>query len=317
MFYFIVNKAGGSGNARKTWRQVAKLMDEKGIEYKAFATEYPGHATEIAKRISTLREKDIRLIVVGGDGTINEVLNGIENFEKIKFGVIPTGSGNDFARGLGIPKDTKEALEIILSSVGENRIDLGRVRADNSADRIFGISSGIGLDAIVCKKVQSSVMKKVLNKLHLGSLSYILMTIQNLFTMKKYNVHVRVHKENKPEVPDIIENYSVDYCDLIFLSGMNFKAEGGGVPMAPGALADDGLLSICAVNGIPKWRAFFMLALLVKEKHKGHKGINLYNAERLDFAADVPMVLHADGEYLGDVKKITMECMHNKLKILT
>ena len=316
MFYFIVNNAGGSGNARKTWRTVVQLMKKKGIGYKAFNTEYPGHATDLAKKISDLQDSDKRVIVVGGDGTINEVLNGIKDFDRIKLGVIPTGSGNDFARGLDIPKDTKEALEIILSSIGEKRIDIGRVRADNGSDRLFAISSGIGLDAIVCKKVDASVRKKLLNKLHLGSLSYVLMTIQTLFVMKEYNVHVRVHKENKPEVPDIIENYSVDYCDLIFLSGMNCRAEGGGVPMAPDAKVDDGLLSICVANGIPKWRAFFMLAILMKGKHKGHKGISLYNAEKLDFSADEPMVLHADGEYLGDVRKITMECLHNKLKML-
>ena len=316
MFYFIVNKSGGSGNARRTWASVVKLMKEKEIEYKAYATEYRGHATEIAGKICDFPDKDKRIIVVGGDGTINEVVNGIKDFEKVKLGVIPTGSGNDFARGLDIPKDPKEALELILSSVGERRIDLGHVRADNGADRFFVISSGIGLDAIVCKKVQTSVSKKILNKIHLGSFSYVLMTVKNLFTMKKYNGHVRVHKEDKPEVPDIIENYSVDYCDLIFLAGMNCKAEGGGVPMAPGAAVDDGLLSICAVNGIPKWKALFMLMLLMKEKHKGRKGINLYDAEKLDFSADVPMVLHADGEYLGDVKKITMESLKQKLKML-
>ncbi len=316
MYYFIVNKAGGSGNARKTWKKVARLMHEKKLEYKAFATEYAGHASEIAARISTLPDEDIRMIVVGGDGTINEVLNGIKHFDRIKFGVIPTGSGNDFARGLGIPKDTKEALELILSSIGQRKIDIGKVKADNGAERLFGISAGIGLDAIVCKKVQSSVRKKLLNKLHLGSLSYVLMTVQTLFTMKKYNVHVRVHKESKAGVPGILDNYSVDYCDLIFLAGMNMVAEGGGVPMTPDAEYDDGLLSICAVNGIPKWRAFFNLVKLIKGQHKGRKGFNLYNAEKLDFAADVPMVLHADGEYLGDVRKITMECIHNKMQML-
>ena len=316
MYYFIVNKHGGSGNARKTWHEVRHLMKEKGIEYKAYATSYVGHGAELASKVCALPDDDIRLIVVGGDGTINEVLNGITDFDKIKLGVIPTGSGNDFARELEIPRDTGEALDLVLSSIGEKRIDLGRVWADNGSDRIFGISSGIGLDAIVCKKVQNSVQKKLLNKLHLGSLSYILTTIKTLFVMKKYDVNVRVYKENKPEVPDIIENYAVDYCDLIFLAGMNFKCEGGGVPMTPGAKPDDGLLSVCAVNGVPKWKAFFKLTKLMKGTHKGSRGFNLYDAEKLELRAAEPMVLHADGEYLGDVKLITMEVLPKKLRVL-
>ena len=77
------------------------------------------------------------ILVLGGDGTINEVLNGIQNFEKTKFGIIPTGSGNDFARGLGIPKNTKKALDIIFNADGTKKIDLGCVKTELCERRIF------------------------------------------------------------------------------------------------------------------------------------------------------------------------------------
>ncbi len=311
MYYFIVNYTGGSGKAKKTWNRVHFLLKQKGINYKAYVTKYTGHATEIAKRISELEEEDIRLVVVGGDGTINEVLNGITDFSRIRFGLIPTGSGNDFARGMGIPKDTDAALDMLLSATRGVDIDLGEVTTENGYKRIFGISSGIGLDAIVCKKMLSSKTKNILNRFRIGHVAYILLTISTLFSMETYKVKVWMKLSNGKD-----SEQSLSFKDLIFLAAMNFPAEGGGVPMNPMAKYDDGLLSICAVSGIPKWRTFLMLPVLMKSKHVGKKGFMLQDVEYLVFDADRPMVLHGDGEYLGDEKHIEMKVLRGILNVL-
>ena len=311
MYYFIVNYTGGSGKAKKTWDRVHFLLKQKGINYKAYVTKYTGHATELAKRISELEEEDIRLVVVGGDGTINEVLNGITDFSRIRFGLIPTGSGNDFARGMGIPKDTDAALDMMLSATRGVDIDLGEVTTENGYKRIFGISSGIGLDAIVCKKMLSSKTKNILNKFRIGHVAYILLTISTLFSMETYKVKVWMKLSNGKD-----SEQSLSFKDLIFLAAMNFPAEGGGVPMNPMAKYDDGLLSICAVSGIPKWRTFLMLPVLMKSKHVGKKGFMLQDVEYLVFDADRPMVLHGDGEYLGDEKHIEMKVLRGILNVL-
>ncbi len=311
MYYFIVNYTGGSGNARKTWNRVHQLLAEKGIEYKAYVTKYGGHAAELAKRISEFDEEDIRIIVVGGDGTINEVLNGIQDMSRVRFGVIPTGSGNDFARGMGIPKNTDNALDIILNSVRGKDIDLGEVMTESGYRRIFGISSGIGLDAIVCKKMLNSKVKNFLNKFRLGSLAYLILTVINLFTMETYKVKVWMKTGDGDN-----EEVSLSFKDLIFLAAMNFYAEGGGVPMNPMADAEDGQLSICAVSGIPKWKTFLMFPVLIKGKHVDKKGFLLKNAEYLVFDADRPMVLHADGEYIGDETHIEMKVLRNALNVM-
>ncbi len=315
MYYFIVNYTGGSGNARSTWNKVHTLLKQKGVEYKAYVTKYGGHAAELARRISDEAEEDFNLVVVGGDGTINEVLNGLPDLGRVSFGVIPTGSGNDFARGMGIPKDTEQALDIILSSEGGRSIDLGEVITESGYRRIFGISSGIGLDAIVCKKMLKSKTKAFLNKFKLGSLAYILLTIQTLFSMETYKVKVWMKlKSTGGGLSE--EELSLSFKDLIFLAAMNFSAEGGGVPMNPAADAEDGLLSICAVSGIPKWRTFLMLPVLMKAKHVGKKGFLLKDAEYLVFDADRPMVLHADGEYIGDETHIEMKVLRRALRVM-
>ena len=106
MIYFIVNNTARTGKSRAIWLEMKELLENRSIEYKAYQTKYAGHATELARKISSLPEDRIYLITVGGDGTLNEVINGISDFSRIVLGILPIGSGNDFARGMGISRDT-------------------------------------------------------------------------------------------------------------------------------------------------------------------------------------------------------------------
>ena len=167
MYYFIVNEQGGSGKAKKTWAKVQKLLKKESVEFKAIYTKVDFGASQAAGQISSLPGQK-RIVVVGGDGTINEVINGFTCFDSLSLGVIPTGSGNDFARGIGLRKNAAKCLKRILASDGSKRIDLGRVHFDDGRSRLFGISSGLGMDAIVCKKALVSKLKDALNKIGLG-----------------------------------------------------------------------------------------------------------------------------------------------------
>ena len=97
---------------------------------------------------------------------------------------------------------------------------------------------------------------------------------------------------------------------------MNFKAEGGGVPMAPKADATDGKLSICSVHGIPKWRTFLCLPFLVAAKHTGIRGFDIDDCGTCEVRLKDPMVLHADGEYCGDVTKLQFRCLPGMLRVM-
>ena len=109
---------------------------------------------------------------------------------------------------------------------------------------------GAGLDALVCKKALKSKVKDALNKLHLGKLTYLFLTVQSLFTMQTTDAGAVFDGKGQK-----------NHKKMIFAAAMNFRAEGGGVPMAPGADAQDGKLSVCMAWGIPKWRTFFMFTI--------------------------------------------------------
>lgn len=307
MLYFIVNHTSATGKCRNVMKKVITRLSEKGEEFKLYRTEYKGHASEIAEKLSKLPFEKITIIVIGGDGTINEVLNGITDFEKVRLGIIPAGSGNDFARGLKIDTDINALVDKLLynhSTDNTKRVDLGRVCFEDKGSRLFGISSGVGMDAIVCKEVSESRIKKLLNKLHLGKLSYILMTVYTLFSMETTDITVDFGKERKT-----INN-------VIYFVGMNLRAEGGGVPMAPDALPDDGKLTFSSAAGIPKWRTFLCLPILVMAKQKWLKGFDIYPADYAVLETAKPMILHADGEYLGQFTRIKYECLPGTLKII-
>lgn len=329
MIYFIVNETARTGKNKKIWNEIKEVLDQRQVSYKAYKTKGPGHASQLASKLCQINQEVLTLIVVGGDGTMNEVLNGITDFSKVLFGMIPVGSGNDFGRGLGLKKSPMDNLEHILSllekdTAGENNkaaqlmtsgatIDIGKVEwldeEGKLRDRFYGISSGVGMDAIVCQKSIDSSIKKILNKLHMGKLTYVFITIGTLFSMKTTDAEFDIAMENG--------NIShKKYQKLIFSAAMNLKAEGGGVPMAPKASFIDGQLSISSAYGIPKAVTFICLPILVAAKHEKLKGFEVFDGTSVQMHLKDPMALHADGEYLGDVKEVTFYALGKILHIL-
>lgn len=311
MLYFIINERSGGRHAGNTWKRIRRILEKKQVDYRAEITRYEGHAVLLAQEISRSEDENIGLVVIGGDGTVNEVINGITDFEKVRLGVIPTGSGNDFIRGLGADGSGKENLYNILKGMEQPkeetpRIDLGWVRWNGGkTPRLFAISAGVGLDAIVCKKALKSKTKNFLNQFQLGKLTYIFLTVLSLFTMKTTAASIRFDRGGKCRREK-----------MIFAAAMNFPLEGGGVPMAPGAEDCDGKLSVCQAFGIPKWRTFFYLPVLALGKHERIRGFSLTDAAECEIKLKEPMVLHADGEYCGDVTKIQFKCLPKKLMVL-
>lgn len=308
MIYFIVNEASGRGRAGRQWRRLKTALREKNVAFQSWTTHGPGQARQLAAQVSRTSDGLVRLVVVGGDGTINEVLNGIEDFERVALGVVPFGSGNDFVRGLGLPKQPLAALERALTADGEKRIDIGQVTIGDAAPRRFAISAGVGMDAWICAQVEASRAKAWLNRLGLGSFVYGLMTLSAVRHLATVTGSVQM------ETPQGILWRDLDA--LIFLACMNFPWEGGGVPVAPGASAMDGFFSVCLAEGLTRLETLARLPLLAMGRHSHTRGVSLHKASRVVVRLEQPLYVHTDGEVPGTAAQIGFEILPKKLRVL-
>lgn len=301
-YHFIVNTHSKTGKAKEIWERLKEILQDRGVSYDYEVTRYVHHATELAEQLTTSKEH-VYLVVCGGDGTVNEVLNGIRDLSDVTFGYVPLGSANDFARGLKLSGTPEEILCKILDSHGEDKIDLGEVCWCDGSRR-FAISAGAGIDAAVCRKALTSKLKKALNQFHLGTLTYGILTVAALFQAPFVNGTAYTK-----------ENGTIKMRRSIFTAAMNFSCEGGGVPMAPKANATDGLLSVCCVSEIPRCLCLLCFPFLLVGKHEGIKGFRIVETRELKVTFDKPMVVHADGEDCGDQTEVVFRVLPKALQM--
>ncbi len=305
MYHFIVNPCARTGKSKNVWETVKAELDKKGVEYKEYLTEYPGHATEIADRICNENDGVKKIVMMGGDGTANEVINGLHPYSEILLGYIPVGSGNDLARGMNLSKDPLVALDRVLNPKRFQAVDHGVLSYyDGTAPRRFAVSSGIGYDADICEEVQRSKLKTFLNKIKLGKLVYILIAVKQIITNKPVDVEILVDGAQKRRVEK-----------MIFAAAMIQKSEGGGLKMAPNADNADGKISVCMVHGVSKLKLAVVMPTILFAKHTKIKGVEIINCKSMEIIAKSGMYLHTDGEVHPKKDHIRFECLPEQIRM--
>lgn len=175
-YEIILNPTAGNGRAEKTWEMLKPQLDGQ-LDYSLHQTTYAKHEEYLAKKIAEVYSNNSKTIVlvIGGDGTLHNVLNGLKkNGATLPLSYIPTGTGNDFARGFGISLNPEKALQQILSTSQPHSISIGHyTEAIKKEEGYFLNNIGIGFDAAIVSRTNSSNAKKRLNKLHLGHFSYL------------------------------------------------------------------------------------------------------------------------------------------------
>ena len=192
-YTFIVNPKSRSGRGGMIWKLTEPELKKRRIDYEVFYTEYARHAVRITDEI-TADGQEHTLVVVGGDGTVDEVVNGIRDCSRVTLGYIPTGSGNDFTRALHLPAEVHAALENIFESGRKVPMDVGRVNCGEQTCR-FAVSAGIGFDAAVCHRAAVSPIKTVLNKLGLGKLTYLAIALKWILREQPMSAEIRIDGE--------------------------------------------------------------------------------------------------------------------------
>lgn len=240
----IFNHKAAKGASIKSVDRVIKELEKAGIEADAFVTEHRGHAIEMAK--DAVLQGAERIIVCGGDGTVNEAVNGMvlaqkEGGKKAALAIIPSGRGNDFCYCMNIPKDLKEDIAIIKED-HRISIDLG-VAGDGTFDRYFCNSSGFGVDSAINYHAANSYLN--------GFPSYVWGVVKALFTDLSYNkAHFTIDGEEFDTT-------------MVLFTAMNGMREGGGFVLAPKFSLQDGKLDLCILgNGVPPFKIVSLIPRL-------------------------------------------------------
>lgn len=304
MYHFIVNPHARSGLGQKVWTDLERALKTRQTEYQVYFTKYQKHATAIARQI-TSDGAEHTIVALGGDGTVNEVVNGISDYEKTIFGYIPIGSSNDFARGLELPTEPLAALDTILTCPNLHPMNIGELRYKEKLRR-FAVSCGIGFDADICHESVVSRVKKFLNKLKLGKLTYVGIAVHRLFLTTPCTVTITVDDKKELTFPK-----------TYFVAIMNNRFEGGGVKFAPKAKNDDDELDFVVASNVTKLKALMLFPLAFAGLHVHFKGIYIGKGKHIKIHSERPLPLHTDGEPIFLQSDISVCCAPDKLRVIT
>lgn len=318
MYHIIINPASRSGRGAKIWsEQIEPALKESNAVYQTYFSKKAGEVKHLAAQITAEHpdDSDLKLIILGGDGTVNEALQGIADPSKVILGYIPTGSSNDLARDLHIPKEPKAALDLILRDAAPRVMDLGRLtyldEDQPEESRLFAVSCGIGFDAAVCAEAMHSPIKDTMNRIGLGKLTYLGIALKQLITARKvsctltleYTVHNRQEDLSLPR--------------FLFVTCMSHRYEGGGFKFCPSANDHDGVLDLCSVGNISKGLVLLALPTAFFGKHYFVKGINAHTATRMSITTSSPLWVHTDGEVTRKSSGFRVECLPGAIRMVT
>lgn len=306
MYHVIVNPKSRSGRGLEIWIKVKKRLLLERLEFQECVTRYRGHARKAAEAWTkeAWNPEDV-LVIIGGDGTVNEVLNGIWNLSEVTVGYLPTGSGNDFARGMGITADWEQGLERLIHPKKIRRVNIG-INYLKGHKRRFAISSGMGFDAGICHEALSSGIKNALNKVHLGKLTYVCIALKELAAFTPQTMMIRLENGER-----------LKFEEAYFAVAMNLPYEGGGCKFVPNACPNDGLLDVMVVSKIPKWKVLLILPFAVKGRHTRFKEVHMVRCRSISIETGRRLPVHLDGESGGYQKKMELSLERENLKIIT
>ena len=283
--------------------QVAADLRPLAAEHKAdwSGTEYPGHATELARQAG---EQGYDLVVaLGGDGTVHEVINGLMQVPergRPALGIVPLGSGNDFAHILGLPADPGEALQSALNGQS-HPLDVGSVRDENDRLEYFNNTIGMGFDALV------NMHTRKITAVH-GFMMYFIALIRTIF--RNFDA-IDLHVETDQETWDL---------KTLMLALGNGPREGGGFIVTPDAKYDDGILNYVTIRKISRLMMLRLVPEVMNGTHGRFKQVRMGTCRKMTVTSKQPLYVHCDGEvYAGfgtDIRKLAIEILPNAIRFL-
>lgn len=299
---FIINPNANMGQA---WRQAADLrpiMQEFGVADWT-GSVYPTHAIELTRK--AVEDGYDLIIAGGGDGTVHEVVNALMSFPEERrpaLGVIPLGSGNDFAYSVGMDPEPWKALRQIFNGQ-EKRVDIGEIEDETGRTEYFDNAVGIGFDAIVT--IHSHKMPFLR-----GYLMYIAAVLKTIF-FNHHPIGVNITVDDQEEWQDRVMMFVL--C--------NGGREGGGFMIYPPADITDGIFNYVAVQEVPRLTLLGLVPAFMKGSHLPHSKIKYGDFNKINIQADQPLFIHLDGEvfsgFSSSIKNIKVKLHPKAIRIIS
>ncbi len=297
----IVNPTAGRGAARRAIPSIRETLAEFGMIYDLVCTDGPWHAAELAEM--AILEGFDTLVAVGGDGTTNEIINGILRARQAgmgtaALGIIPVGGGNDFAYGMGLPLGFRASIKT-LGKRETRMIDIGHLSGGQYPEgRYFGNGVGIGFDAVV----SFIASKKRLR----GFIGYLIAAVQTIY-----------HYFQAPTVKIDLDDERFIQPSLM-VSVMNGRRLAGGFMMAPKAITDDGLFDLLIADDVPPAVIWSLIPRFLQGTQFGHPAIKTRRAARVTVqAVSGQLPVHADGEEISEgCDRITIEIVPRAIELV-
>jgi YegS/Rv2252/BmrU family lipid kinase len=280
-FFIVVNPHSGNSNFKKSWEKITYILKLKNINFSYSFTEYRKHEVILVDK--AIEQGYRNIISVGGDGTLHHVVNGIMKqryikTSKIKLGVIPLGTGNDWIRTYNIPNSIEKSIDIIFKNTTVLQ-DIGCITLLNGKKEYFNNLAGTGYDGYVVKNL--NYLKKM------GSLAFLVSGLYSLFSYKKTKYKI------------IINNKTINEQCLMILFGI-CKYSGGGLRVTKDPNPKDGLLDITIVKNISFLDLLFNIPKLYNGDIIHHRKVTNYKTRELKILDNYNSTIEADGEIIGN-----------------
>lgn len=287
---FIVNPIAGSGRAHGLVARIGAWLQKRGIEARIVETKEAGHAEQLAAAASDLGHD--RVIAVGGDGTMQEVINGLlaagasPGGRPPEVAIVPAGRGNDMARSVNLPIDPIACLSIALGAT-THPFDVGRATGTDGRQRYFGAAGGVGFDAAVAYTM--AARRRFWMR---GEPGYFLATLNELRRYRNSDLRITLTGNGHDRV--VSQRF-------LFVAFANGPFYGGGMQICPAAKTDDGWLNVCLVGDLSRLAALRELPGIYQAKHLKNPKVEIVHARDVRIEGGPTTRVHLDGEPFGSV----------------
>ncbi|MFX0113373.1 MAG: diacylglycerol/lipid kinase family protein [Candidatus Hodarchaeota archaeon] len=290
----VVNPVAGGGRSKSYLPLIKKTLAKIGIDTAYEQTAKSLDARDIAKRAAATANYDM-IIAAGGDGTVNEVANGLIGSD-IPLGCLPSGTGNDITSSFGVPMDTVAAC-LLLARGKRRKMDMGRI-ISKRRERFFLGVSGIGFDAEVTK-VANETGKRYMT----GTLPYLV----SVFRVLRKFTPIGFKIDSK--------EFTAEFEGMMVPVG-NGPMYGGHMKIVPSACLDDGMFDLLIAGKMPRFHLIRLLSQVYEGRHVEDRAVAVRKTSQFDISADRPTLVMADGEIIGHLP-VRFETIPNALSVIT